>query len=226
MLCCCLGYSHIKESTLKKERKEYLLTKIGYARVSSEDQNLARQIKILHKYGVDDEYIFKEKVSGATIEGRPELQKMLKFVRKGDVLVIAALDRLGRNANDISRIIQMLKDKGVALQTPELPDFSAIPDDNVRNMVTDLMVTVFKWQAQMERQKIKERQNQGIVIAKKKGIYKGGKLKYSANAKDPKNRLIWETVVKMLDDGHSSISEIARKVGISRQQVYRIKRRL
>lgn len=203
------------------------MTKIGYARVSSKDQNLARQIKILHKYGVKDEYIFKEKVSGATIEARTELKKVLKFVRKGDVLVVAALDRLGRNANDISKIIQILRDKGVALQTPELPDFSDIPDPNVRNMVTELMTTVFKWQAQAEREKIKERQRQGIEIAKKNGVYKGGTVKYSATAKDPKNRLIFETVISMLKstNPYYSISEIARKVGISRQQIYRIKNR-
>lgn len=203
------------------------MTKIGYARVSSQDQNLDRQIKILHKYGVEDEYIFQEKVSGARINNRTALKKMLTFVRRGDILVVAALDRLGRNANDISKIIQILNDKGVALQTPELPDFSDIPDSNVRNMITELMTTVFKWQAQAEREKIKERQRQGIEIAKKKGVYKGRAIKYGKDAKNPKDLLIWETVVKMLKskDPYYSISEIARKTGISRQQVYRIKNR-
>lgn len=203
------------------------MTKIGYGRVSTQDQNLDRQIETLHKYGVKDDYIFKEKVSGANMENRPELKKMLNFIRKGDVLVVAALDRLGRNANDLSKIMQILREKGVALQTPELPDFSDIPDVNIRNMMTELLTTVFKWQAQAEREKIKERQKQGIEIAKKKGVYKGGTIKYGPNAKDPKNRLVWETVVNMLKSTNPtySISEIARKAGISRQQVYNIKKR-
>lgn len=81
--------------------------------------------------------------------------------------------------------------------------------------------------AQNEREKIRERQEQGIRIAKNKGLYKGGTVKYSSTAKDPKNRLVWETVVKMLksSDPYYSISKIARKAGISRQQVYRIKKR-
>lgn len=201
------------------------MTKIGYARVSSKDQNLDRQIETLHRYDVSDEYIFKEKVSGATIKARIELQNLLKFIRKGDIVVVAALDRLGRNADDIGKIIASIHDKGATLVTPELPDFSAIPDPNLRNMFTEMMLAIFKWQAQAEREKIRERQREGIELAKKRGVYKGRKIKYSRDAKDPKDRLAWETAVSMLKSKKYSISEIARKVGISRRQIYRIKER-
>lgn len=203
------------------------MTRIGYARVSSSDQNLARQIDILKKYKVDDEYIFREKVSGATIVERKELQNMLKFIRKGDIVVVASLDRLGRNAKDVGFIIQKIKDKGAMLIAPELPDFSAIPDPSLRNMFTEMMLAVFKWQAQAERDKIRERQREGIEIAKKNGVYKGRKPKYSATTNNAKNRLIWETVIRMLNDKeqHHSVTEIAKRVGISRQQIYRIRKR-
>lgn len=201
------------------------MAKVGYARVSSKDQNLDRQIETLHKYGVQDDMIFKEKISGATIEARMQLKAMLNFIRRGDVVYIAALDRLGRNAKDIGYIIQRIHDKGATLVTPELPDFSSIPDPNLRAMFTEMMLAVFKYQAEEERKKIKERQREGIKIAKSKGIYKGKAIKYGPNAKNPQDRLVWESVIRMLEEHKLSIRKIAEKAGISERTVYRIKER-
>lgn len=113
------------------------MAKIGYARVSSQDQNLARQIETLYNYGVQDDMIFKE---NATIEARVKLKEMLNFIRKGDVVYVAALDRLGRNAKDIGSIIQKINEKGATLITSEMSDFSAIPDPNIRNMFSKMML--------------------------------------------------------------------------------------
>ena len=201
------------------------MAKIGYARVSSKDQNLARQIETLHSYGVQDDMIFKEKVSGATIEARVKLKEMLDFIRKGDVVYVAALDRLGRNAKDIGSIIQKINEKGATLITSEMPDFSAIPDPNIRNMFSEMMLAFFKHQAQAERERIRERQREGIEIAKSKGIYKGKAIKYGPNAKNPQDRLIWESVIRMLEEHRLSIRKIAEKAGISERTVYRIKER-
>ncbi|WP_163588832.1 recombinase family protein [Lactobacillus johnsonii] len=159
------------------------MAKIGYARVSSKDQNLARQIETLHNYGIKDDMIFKEKVSGATIEARTQLKAMLNFIRKGDIVYVAALDRLGRSAKDIGYIIQQIHAKGATLITPELPDFSQIPNPGLRAMFTEMMLAVFKYQAEEERKRIKARQREGIEIAKANGIYKGRAIKYGPNAK-------------------------------------------
>lgn len=204
------------------------MTKIGYARVSSSDQNLARQIETLHKFGVKDKMIFKEKISGASIESRNQLKEMLKFIRIDDIVYVSSLDRLGRNAKDIGTIIQQIHMKGATLVTPELPNFSAIPDPALRNMFTEMMLAVFKWQAEDERKRIKKRQREGIEIAKAKHVYKGKPIKYGPNAKNPQDRFIWETVVAMLKVPLSErlpISTIAKKVGIGRRTVYRIKDR-
>ncbi len=80
----------------------------------------------------------------------------------------------------------------------------------------DMMIQLMGFVAQNERDKIRERQVQGIKLAKAKGVYEGGTIKYSRNSKDPKNRLILETVINMLKSNNYSISAIARKVGISR----------
>lgn len=202
------------------------MAKIGYARVSSKDQNLARQIETLHKYGIEDDMIFKEKVSGATIEARTQLKSMLNFIRKGDIVYVAALDRLGRNAKDIGYIIQQIHTEGATLITPELPDFSQIPNPGLRAMFTEMMLAVFKYQAEEERKRIKARQREGIEIAKSNGVYKGREIKYGPNAKKPQDKLVWESVVRMLKDSKSlSIRQIAQKAGISERTVYRIKNR-
>lgn len=202
-----------------------IMAKIGYARVSSKDQNLARQIETLHNYGIKDDMIFKEKVSGATIEARTQLKAMLNFIRKGDIVYVAALDRLGRSAKDIGYIIQQIHAKGATLITPELPDFSQIPNPGLRAMFTEMMLAVFKYQAEEERKRIKARQREGIEIAKANGIYKGRAIKYGPNAKKPQDRLVWESVVSMLKKHEMSIKQIAEKVGISERTVYRIKKR-
>ena len=196
---------------------------VFYARVSSKDQNLARQLARAKEVKADK--VFTDKFSGKSLD-RPALNQMMKYLREGDVLEVVSLDRLSRNYNDLKEFVQELRRKKVRLIVDDLPQ-AQTNNELVDQFMMDIMIQLMGFVAQNEREKIKERQAQGIKIAKQRGAYKGGTIKYGEDARDPKNRLVWETVVEMLKDRakYPSISGIARKAGISRQQVYRIKKR-
>ncbi|MDN2454382.1 recombinase family protein [Lactobacillus sp. UCMA15818] len=197
--------------------------KFGYVRVSTKDQNLARQIEQLKKIPVGK--IFSEKESGKNINNRSELLNLLKCIKKNDIVYVTSLDRLGRNADDLTEIIQYIKKRGASLQSLDLPDFSNVPDVNLRNMLTDILVTVFKFQAQSEREKIRERQREGIALAKKRGVYKGRPVLYSADSPSPQKRKVYFAIKQGLDDGYS-VPYLVNKYGISHGTVYRIKKEI
>lgn len=197
---------------------------VFYCRVSTQDQNLARQLSRAEQ--VNANKIFTDKYSGKNLE-RPALKEMMDYLREGDTLQVVSLDRLSRDYNDLKDLVQKLRKMQVKLIVDDLPQANT-DNELVDQFMMDMMIQLMGFVAQNEREKIKERQAQGIKIAKQKGVYKGGTIKYGPNSKDPKNKLVWETVVNMLksDSPHYAISEIARRTGISRQQVYRIKNRL
>lgn len=194
--------------------------KIGYARVSTTDQNLARQIEALSKAGVKK--IFREKESGAKIANRLQLVKMLKFIRESDTVYVQSLDRLGRNSKDLSLILQRIKDAGANFQSLDLPDFSAVPDENLRNMLTNIVLTVCQYLAEQERQAIRERQAQGIKLAKERGVYHGRPVLYCANSRNSKYRHAYNEIVEYLCNGWT-ISQIHRELGVSNNTIYRIR---
>lgn len=201
--------------------------KIGYARVSTTDQNLDRQLEQLQK--ADCKKIFQEKISGKNAN-RPQLQALLDFIREDDEVVVISMDRLGRNSRDISNIIEQIKQKGATINILDLPSFEGIKDRNLKTLLTNLVLEIQKYTAEQERKTILERQKQGIKLAKERGVYKGGVVQYSKDSKDPKRRLIYNTVVEMLkrkENGEPiTITEIAHKVGITRNTIYRIKKDL
>ncbi|WP_034992667.1 recombinase family protein, partial [Liquorilactobacillus vini] len=139
------------------------MTKIGYARVSTRDQNLARQLEQLKSAGVTK--IFQEKISGKDAD-RPQLQKMLNYLRDDDEVIVVSLDRLGRNSKDLTDIIEKIRRRGATLNVLNLPSFAGIKDPNLRNLITNIIVELYKYIAQEERETIRERQRQGIEIAK------------------------------------------------------------
>ena len=198
--------------------------KIGYARVSTTDQNLDRQLEQLHK--ADCKKIFQEKISGKNTN-RPQLQALLDFIREDDEVVVISMDRLGRNSRDISNIIEQIKQKDATINILDLPSFEGIKDRNLKNLLTNLVLEIQKYTAEQERKTILERQKQGIKLAKERGVYKGGVVQYSKDSKDPKRRLIYNTAVEMLkrkENGEPiTITQIADQVGITRNTVYRIK---
>ena len=141
------------------------MSKIGYIRVSTEHQETARQQEIMDSYQVDR--IFSEKVSGANAD-RPQLRAMLDYVREGDTLYIESISRLGRSTKDLLSIIETLTEKGVTLVSHK------------ENIDTDtpsgkFMLTVFAALSQLEREQLKQRQREGIEIAKAQGKYTGRK---------------------------------------------------
>ena len=150
----------------------------AYARVSSRDQNLARQLESLKQYVPDDRDIFVDKQSGKNTD-RPGLQLLLHLLRSGDTLYLHSLDRLGRNKEDIKNILRELKEKKVIVRILDLPTSMVTTDDEVTGatmeMVNNLLIEVLGYVAEMERRNIRKRQEEGIEIAKEKGIKFGRK---------------------------------------------------
>lgn len=195
---------------------------IGYARVSTIDQNLDRQIENLQSFGA--EKIFTEKQSGKSIENRPIFQEVLNFLRMGDRLIIESLDRLGRNYDEIIQTVNYLKEKEAQLMITSLPMMNeVIGNPLLDKFMKDLIIQILAMISEQERNESKRRQAQGIKIAKEKGVYKGRPLLYSPNAKNPHKRIVYHRVIELLDKGES-ISKIAKDVGITRQTIYRIKK--
>ncbi|WP_032907755.1 recombinase family protein [Streptococcus sanguinis] len=152
------------------------MTKIGYARVSSTDQNLDRQLEQMQ----DCEKVFQEAVSGASKE-RYQLQALLQYIREGDIVAVTELERLGRNNQELTEIITAIQARGATLEVLNLPTLRGIEDDNLRRLLNNLILELYKYQAQAERERIKERQRQGIEIAKVQGKYQGRKALYTEN---------------------------------------------
>lgn len=146
------------------------MAKIGYARISASDQNMARQLEQLKH--VDK--LFQEAISGAS-KDRPQLQIMLEYIREGDIVVVTELERLGRNNKELTEVMNEIQIKGATLEVINLPTLRGIEDDNLRRLLNNLILELYKYQAQAERERIKERQAQGIVIAKNQGKYRGRK---------------------------------------------------
>ena len=144
------------------------MAKIGYARVSTTEQNLDRQLAALRE--VDK--LFCDKSSGASLN-RPHLTNLLEYIREGDIVVVTELERLGRNNKDLTELIHAIHQKGATLEVLNLPSLSGIQDDNLRRLLNNLILELYKYQAQAERERIRERQQQGIEAARKKGKYKG-----------------------------------------------------
>jgi len=198
--------------------------KIGYARVSSLDQNLNRQIEVLEEFGAEKD--FREKKSGATVNERGVFKEVLEFVRSGDQLIVESIDRLGRNYDEVIDTVNFLKQKDVQLIITSLPIMSqAVGNPLLDKFIKDLIIQILAMIAEQERSESKRRQAQGIQLAKSKGVYKGRPALYSPNAKDPQKRLVYHRVVSQLNEG-IAISKIAKEVGITRQTIYRIKQEL
>ncbi|HFQ3916566.1 TPA: recombinase family protein [Enterococcus faecium] len=159
--------------------------RVAYIRVSSIDQNEQRQIEEMKKFGA--ERIFIEKQSGATITHRPVFQEALDYVRDQDIFIVEAIDRLGRNYDEIITSVNYLKKKNVKLIITSLPIMAeAIGNPLLDKFIKDLIIQILAMIAEQERTESKRRQAQGIKIAKANGVYKGRPKLYSADAKDPK----------------------------------------
>ncbi|MCC9167890.1 recombinase family protein [Pontibacter harenae] len=182
--------------------------KIGYARVSTQDQKLELQTDALSHYGCDQ--LYKEKKSGKS-KDRPELEKMISQLRAGDTVVVWKLDRLGRSLRDLIDLVSEFQERGV--------DFVSLQDGiNTATATATGRFTfnIFASLAEFEREIIRERTNAGLAAAKARGR-RGGRPKGLSPAATEKAR----TAKVLFDAGNRSVGEIAKILGIGRATCYR-----
>lgn len=176
----------------------------GYARVSTEGQCLDRQIDALKAAGVKEENIYCEKMTG-TKSSRPKLNALLDVVEKNDVIIIEALNRLGRSSSDLINLMKSLNEKGVILKSlKESLDFSTVQGQFIANFLA-LM-------AEFEREVIHSRVVEGVAAARARGRVGG-------RPKTPDK--IIDKALKMYDLHNLTVSEICRACGISRPTLYK-----
>ena len=176
--------------------------KIGYARVSTLDQNLERQLDLLRQYGVD--HIFQEKMSG-TKRDRPELTKLLAHITEGDTVVIESLSRLGRSTKNLIELTELLQSKGVQLVSLKESIDTSTPTGK-------LLFTLMSALAQFERDVIAERTKEGLKAARARGR-KGGRPKCDSRK--------LQQAIKLYESGQHTIQEIEELTGIKKATLYR-----
>ena len=137
--------------------------KIGYIRVSTQEQNTGRQEVLMEQLGVDQ--VFIDRMSGKNTQ-RPELRVMLDFVRRGDTVIVESISRFARNTRDLLELVEQLTAKGVEFVSQKEAIDTSTPTGK-------FMLTIFGAVAELEREYILQRQREGIAIAKSKGVYKG-----------------------------------------------------
>ncbi|CAM7217015.1 Site-specific DNA recombinase SpoIVCA/DNA invertase PinE [Citrobacter portucalensis] len=175
--------------------------RIGYVRVSSFDQNPERQLE-----GVQVARVFTDKASGKDTQ-RPELERLLAFVREGDTVVVHSMDRLARNLDDLRRIVQGLTQRGVRMEFVK----EGLKFTGEDSPMANLMLSVMGAFAEFERALIRERQREGIVLAKQRGAYRGRKKSLNSEQIAELKRRVAAGDQKTL---------VARDFGISRETLY------
>jgi DNA invertase Pin-like site-specific DNA recombinase len=178
-----------------------MTTAVGYARVSTTEQDLTLQVETLKAAGCD--IIRCEKVSGTSLEGRSELETVLQCLRKGDRLVVTRIDRLARSIADLQRIVATLSERGASLRATEQPiDLSTAAG----KCFLDMLGVFAAFETNLRR----ERQMEGIAKAKTAGVYKGRKASIDR-----------EAVERLREEGLGA-TEIAKRLKIGRASVYRL----
>lgn len=177
----------------------------GYARVSTKDQNLERQLSVLNP--VCDK-IIAEKASGKSTSERPELQALVSHLREGDTLIVKSIDRLARNTKELLDLVDKLVEQGVTVKFLD----NSMSFDN--SPASRLILTMMGAVAEFERGIIASRRDEGIAIAQKAGKYKGKQKNHSLHAK----------IIEMLKTEKYSPDEIAKLCDCGRATVFRVKK--
>jgi DNA invertase Pin-like site-specific DNA recombinase len=176
--------------------------KIGYIRVSTQEQNTIRQEELMSALGVDQ--IFIDRMSGKNTN-RPELQNMMDFVRRGDTVVVESISRFARNTRDLLDLVERLTSKGVEFVSQKEAIDTSTPTGK-------FMLTVFGAVAELEREYILQRQREGIDIAKANGVYKGRK---------PIKPPAFDQVVSQWRRGEITAAAAMKQLGMSKATFYR-----
>ncbi|CAG9368244.1 resolvase [Clostridium perfringens] len=180
---------------------------VGYARVSTEDQNLDRQIDLLIDYGVDKRNIYQEKISG-TKTHREQLDKMIDELQEGDTVIIADLTRISRSTKDLLDIIDRIKAKGASIKSIK----DTWLDTSSDNPYNSFLLTVMSGLSQLERDLISQRTKEGLKSAKARGRNGGRPSKRNDKS---------DTVGLLYKEGYK-IVDIVKQTGLSRATVYRV----
>ncbi|MFP3397637.1 recombinase family protein [Brevibacterium sp. SIMBA_078] len=173
---------------------------VGYVRVSTADQNESRQIEALGEV----DRLFTEKVSGRNIDNRTQLKEMTAYVRDGDVVRVKSPDRLSRSTTDLLSLVEELKGKGVAVEFVDSPEL------NTDTPQGEFMLTILAAVAQLETATIRERQAEGIAVAKAKGVYD----------REPKLSDFHISTARELIARGVPKAAVARELSVSRQTLY------
>ena len=176
--------------------------KIGYIRVSTSEQNIARQEVLMEELGV--EQVFVDKMSGKNVD-RPELKRLLTFVREGDTVIVESISRFARNTRDLLDLLEQLNNKNVAFTSKKEAIDTTTPSGK-------FMLTVFGAVAELERSYILQRQKEGIAVAKAKGVYKGRR---------PIERAEFIPIVAQWREGKITAVEAMKKLDMKPSTFYR-----
>ncbi len=176
--------------------------KVGYIRISTAEQNTARQEALMNSLDVDKVYI--DKMSGKNMD-RPELKKMLSFVRDGDTVIVESISRFARNTRDLLELVEQLTNKRVEFVSKKEAIDTTTPTGK-------FMLTIFGAVAELEREYILQRQREGIAIAKEQGVYKGRK---------PKSFPEFDAVISQWKSGRISAVAAMQQLNMTKTTFYR-----
>jgi len=176
--------------------------KIGYIRISTTDQNTARQEALMQELGVNQIYI--DRLSGKSLD-RPELKKMIGYVREGDVVIVESISRFARNTRDLLELMEKLNEKKVQFVSKKEAIDTNTPTGR-------FMLTVFGAVAELEREYILQRQKEGIAIAKEQGVYQGRR---------PIVRDNFDQVTDLWRNGQITAAEAMRRLDLKSSTFYR-----
>ena len=176
--------------------------KIGYIRVSTTDQNTIRQEVLMEALGVEEIYI--DRISGKNTN-RPELQKMMNYVRKGDVVIVESISRFARNTKDLLELVEQLNKKEVEFISQKEAINTSTPSGK-------FMLTIFAAVAELEREYLLQRQREGIAAAKAQGKYKG---------RTPKVHPDYNRIMAKWRNGDITASDAMKTLHMSKTSFYR-----
>lgn len=175
--------------------------RVGYIRVSTFDQSTDRQLD-----GVQVDRMFTDKASGKDTK-RPELKKLLEFVREGDTVIVHSMDRLARNLDDLRGLVQKLTQRGVRIEFAK----EGLTFTGEDSPMATLLLSVMGAFAEFERSLIRERQREGIALAKQRGVYRGRKKSL------PDDKI---AELRRRTAAGEKKAQLAREFGISRETLY------
>lgn len=181
---------------------------VGYIRVSTLDQNTDRQTELLSQFTLDQTFV--DRASGKDA-ARPQLQAALKYLRNGDTLLVASIDRLARNLDDLRTLVKDLTARGVTVKFVKESLVFGMDDSPMSKLMLSMMGAF----AEFERALIKERQMEGIALAKQRGAYKGRKPTLN-------NNQVAELIARDKANQHRNRAGLAKSYGISRATLYKL----